>query len=229
MLNGKVVVISGASSGIGRAAAYACLSHGAKLVLHHIGSEESCRDVVTMQKDMSASEVAFVSGDLREQSTAETIVQIAVDKFGSLDVLVSNAGICQFQDFLSVSQDMLKTHMDINYVGAFSLIQACAAQMKRQGRGGSIIAISSISALVGGGEQCHYTPTKAALLSLMQSCAVALGPYGIRCNAILPGTIQTAMNEADLQEPKKRAYMASRCSLRRRKINHNFQSRKSEC
>ncbi|MNM92666.1 3-oxoacyl-[acyl-carrier-protein] reductase FabG [compost metagenome] len=87
--------------------------------------------------------------------------------------------------------------------------------MKNQGRGGSIIAISSISALVGGAMQTHYTPTKAGLVSLMQSCAIALGPYGIRCNAVLPGTIETDINKEDLADPQKRHYMSSRVPLGR--------------
>jgi len=81
--------------------------------------------------------------------------------------------------------------------------------------GGSIIGISSISALVGGGEQTHYTPTKAGVLSLMQSCAVALGKYNIRCNALLPGTIRTQLNEEDMADPKKRTYMEGRIPLGR--------------
>lgn len=81
--------------------------------------------------------------------------------------------------------------------------------------GGSIIGISSISALVGGGLQTHYTPTKAGILSLMQSCAVALGKHGIRCNALLPGTIETQMNEADLSVEEKRRTMEGRIPLGR--------------
>lgn len=81
--------------------------------------------------------------------------------------------------------------------------------------GGSIIGISSISALVGGGQQTHYTPTKAGVLSLMQSCAVALGKYGIRCNALLPGTIRTQLNDEDMSDPVKREYMEGRIPLGR--------------
>lgn len=81
--------------------------------------------------------------------------------------------------------------------------------------GGSIIGISSISALVGGAGQTHYTPTKAGVLSLMQSCACALGKYGIRCNALLPGTIRTQLNDADMADPEKRAYMEGRIPLGR--------------
>ena len=82
-------------------------------------------------------------------------------------------------------------------------------------QGGSIIGISSISALVGGGLQTHYTPTKAGILSLMQSCAVALGKYNIRCNALLPGTIRTQLNEEDLADEGKRKYMEGRIPLGR--------------
>lgn len=81
--------------------------------------------------------------------------------------------------------------------------------------GGSIIGISSISALVGGGQQAHYTPTKAGILSLIQSCAVSLGKHRIRCNALLPGTIRTQMNEEDLSDEDKRRYMEGRVPLGR--------------
>lgn len=87
--------------------------------------------------------------------------------------------------------------------------------MVAQGHGGSIIGISSISALVGGSQQTHYTPTKAGILSLMQSCACALGKYNIRCNALLPGTIRTQLNEADLSNEEKRTYMEKRIPLGR--------------
>src|SRR5277367_3013102 len=87
--------------------------------------------------------------------------------------------------------------------------------MVKQGGGGSIIGMSSISALVGGGLQTHYTPTKAGVLSLMQSCAVALGKHGIRCNALLPGTIRTGLNEKDLADEEKRTYMEGRIPLLR--------------
>ncbi len=75
--------------------------------------------------------------------------------------------------------------------------------------------MSSISALVGGALQTHYTPTKAGVLSLMQSCAVALGKHGIRCNAVLPGTIETDINRRDLADPAKRDYMIARTPLGR--------------
>lgn len=95
-------------------------------------------------------------------------------------------------------------------------MQAAAQQMVKQDpKGGSIVAISSISALVGGAEQTHYTPTKAGVLSLMQSAACALGEYNIRCNALLPGTIRTQLNDEDMANPDKRRYMEGRIPLGR--------------
>jgi L-rhamnose 1-dehydrogenase len=105
--------------------------------------------------------------------------------------------------------------MRVNLHGAYFRAQAAANQMVRQGKGGAIIAVSSISALVGGEYQTHYTPTKAGLHSLMQSVAIALGRHGIRCNSVLPGTILTDINKGDLADPKKRAYMEERVPLGR--------------
>jgi L-rhamnose 1-dehydrogenase len=115
-----------------------------------------------------------------------------------------------------LSSDLFSKTVSINLSGAFYATQAAARQMAAQSpQGGSIIGISSISALVGGGQQTHYTPTKAGILSLMQSCAVALGKHKIRCNALLPGTIRTQLNEEDLKEESKRTYMEGRIPLGR--------------
>jgi L-rhamnose 1-dehydrogenase len=95
------------------------------------------------------------------------------------------------------------------------MVQAAANRMVAQGQGGAIIAVSSISALVGGEYQTHYTPTKAGVLSLMQSTAIALGRYGIRCNAVMPGTILTEINRDDLSDLDKRARMERRIPLGR--------------
>lgn len=105
--------------------------------------------------------------------------------------------------------------MRVNLHGAYFMVQAAANQMVRQGNGGSIVAVSSISALVGGEYQTHYTPTKAGVHSLMQSTAIALGKYGIRCNSVLPGTILTDINKDDLADQAKRQRMEARIPLGR--------------
>lgn len=123
-----------------------------------------------------------------------------------------------FQSNITRLEPSLLNHtISTNLSGAFYATQAAARQMAlaQSPPGGSIIGISSISALVGGAQQTHYTPTKAGVTSLMQSCAVALGKYNIRCNALLPGTIRTQLNDADMADPEKRSYMEGRIPLGR--------------
>jgi L-rhamnose 1-dehydrogenase len=167
----------------------AAAKNGANLVLHHLG-EATAADVAEVQDRVheAGGKTVAVGGDISSPATATAIVDAAVSTFGRIDVLVSNAGICPFHAFLDLPHDLWKRVQDVNLNGAFYAVQAVANQMATQvPQGGSIIAISSISAIMGGAEQTHYTPTKAAVKSLMESCAIALGPMGIRCNSVLPG------------------------------------------
>lgn len=116
----------------------------------------------------------------------------------------------------SITPELWNQTLTTNLTGAYNTIHAAATQLKNQSPpGGSIIGISSISALVGGAQQAHYTPTKAGITSLIQSCACALGKYNIRCNVLLPGTIKTQLNEKDLENEEKRKYMEGRIPLGR--------------
>jgi L-rhamnose 1-dehydrogenase len=157
----------------------------------------------------------LVEADVASPAAAQKLVDAALEAFGRVDVLAANAGICTFHAFLDLPAELLQRTMEVNLHGSFYVTQAVARQMRAQGQGGAIVATSSISALVGGGLQTHYTPTKAGVLSLMQSCAIALGPFGIRCNAVLPGTIATDLNKEDLASPEKLAYMRGRIPLGR--------------
>jgi L-rhamnose 1-dehydrogenase len=221
LLENKVVIVTGGSRGIGRAIAIECARQGADLVVNYWRPNDA-----SYHRDAAGAEVVeeigrlgrraiAVEGDVALPSTGPLLVDAAVRAFGKVDVLASNAGICPFHAFLDVSPEVLKNTMEVNLHGSFYVTQAAARQMKSQGHGGAIIATSSISALVGGGMQTHYTPTKAGVHSLMQSCAVALGPYGIRCNSVMPGTIETDLNREDLASPEKLAYMKGRIPLGR--------------
>ncbi|KAI4740635.1 NAD(P)-binding protein [Aureobasidium sp. EXF-12298] len=217
LLAGKVAAITGAVTGIGRAIALEYLRQGAAVAVNHYPDSKSEDQFKSMQSEAGAgAKLIAVPGDIAKPETGTDFVSKTVAEFGRLDVFVSNAGVCQFAEFLSLSPELLKSTVSINLEGAFFAVQAAARQMKEQSpQGGSIIGVSSISALVGGAGQTHYTPTKAGILSLMQSCACALGPYNIRCNALLPGTIRTQLNDEDLADPKKKEYMEGRIPLRR--------------
>ncbi|EAW11850.1 SDR family NAD(P)-dependent oxidoreductase [Aspergillus clavatus NRRL 1] len=232
---GKVAAITGGLTGIGRAIALDYLRHGAKVAVNHLGGPSDEPFLEALRRDVAeivgSEEGRFLSvaGDVTQPATGREFVEKTVEAFGRLDVFVSNAGVCKFEDFLEyaralpyllsapVDPPLLGHTVSTNLCGAFYATQAAARQMAKAQSppGGSIIGISSISALVGGGQQTHYTPTKAGVLSLMQSCAVALGQYGIRCNALLPGTIRTQLNDADMSDPAKRAYMEGRIPLGR--------------
>jgi L-rhamnose 1-dehydrogenase len=214
LLEGKTVLITGASRGIGAAVAVECARHGANVAINYAASPGAAEDVVAQIEALGQKAIA-VKGDVADPAAAPEFVKAAVDAFGGVDVFVSNAGICPFHSFLDMPVDVVDRTIKVNLNGAYYMTQAAANQMKNQGRGGAIIAISSISALVGGGMQTHYTPTKAGVHSLMQSCAIALGPYGIRCNSLLPGTILTDINKDDLADVAKRTYMEGRIPLGR--------------
>ena len=221
LLKNKVVIVTGGSRGIGRAIAVESARHGADVVINYWGENDAsygchaAAEKVVAEIALLGRGVNKVEGDVSDPATGQKLVDAALQAFGKVDVLVANAGICPFHAFLDVSTEVVKRTMEVNLHGAFFVTQAVARQMKRQGRGGAIVATSSISALVGGGMQTYYTPTKAGVHSLMQSCAIALGPYGIRCNSVMPGTIETDLNKEDLASPEKLAYMSGRIPLGR--------------
>jgi L-rhamnose 1-dehydrogenase len=213
LLKDKVVVVTGASRGIGRAIALGCAEHGADVAINFAGAGQAAASVVSEIEALGRRAIAL-QGDIAEPATATALVDAAVAAFGDIDVCVANAGICDFHAFLDMPAELLRRTLGVNFEGTFFVAQAAAQRMKAQGRGGAIIAISSISKLVGGEFQSHYTPTKAAQHSLMQSAAIALGRYGIRCNSVLPGTIVTDINRDDLT-PEKTAYFNRRIPLGR--------------
>jgi L-rhamnose 1-dehydrogenase len=221
LLENKVVIVTGGSRGIGRAIAVECARQGADVLVNYWGSNDASYGRGSAAAEVIAEiralgrRATLVEADVASPAAAQKLVDAALEAFGRVDVLAANAGICTFHAFLDLPAELLKRTMEVNLHGSFYVTQAVARQMRAQGQGGAIVATSSISALVGGGLQSHYTPTKAGVLSLMQSCAIALGPFGIRCNAVLPGTIATDLNKEDLASPEKLAYMRGRIPLGR--------------
>jgi L-rhamnose 1-dehydrogenase len=255
LLTGKSMAITGGVTGIGRAIALGYISHGANVVVNHLGDAKSSSQFQTMleeaaqtlsSKDEADMRLVEVPGDVGDPETGKKMVEEVVKRWERLDVFISNAGICEFKEFLEyvspisytphppaslyqnarntvdqstrnrITPTLWSQTLTTNLTGAFHTIQAAATQLSVQSPpGGSIIGISSISALVGGAQQAHYTPTKAGVLSLIQSAACALGKYNIRCNALLPGTIKTQLNEEDLKDEAKRRYMEGRIPLGR--------------
>lgn len=211
-LTDKVALVTGASRGIGRGVAVGLARAGADVAVnyHQPATAEFGRDNESDAKAVVEEIVALgrravaIVADVSDETQVASMVTNAVEELGGIDIVVNNAGICPFHDFLTMPTELLDRVFDTNLRGTYVVSQAAARVMVEQGRGGRIIAISSISALVGGAQQTHYTPTKAGMHSLMQSLAIALGPHGITCNSLLPGAILTDINAADLADPVKR-------------------------
>ena len=214
LLDGKRVAITGGSSGIGRATAIEAARQGADVAINYLGHDDGAASAVREIEALGRRAVA-IPGDVSDPATAGAFVAGAVAAIGGIDVFVSNAGICPFHAFLDMPGEILERTLRVNLHGAYYMVQAAANQMVAQGTGGAIVAVSSISALVGGEFQTHYTPTKAGVHSLMQSAAIALGKHGIRCNSVMPGTILTEINRDDLADADKRARMEQRIPLGR--------------
>ncbi|KAI1629078.1 peroxisomal 2,4-dienoyl-CoA reductase, auxiliary enzyme of fatty acid beta-oxidation [Exophiala viscosa] len=221
LLEGKVAAITGGLTGIGRAIAIEFARQGAKVAVNHLGqpAEEQhqrclCKEVGS-ENSHDEFPLYFYAGDISDPDVAEAFLASTAQHFGHLDIVVANAGVARFHDFLSTPDAFIQQHLQVNVCGTYYIVRAAGRIMKEQDTGGSIIGISSVSALTGSGGLVHYTPTKAAVLNLMQSSAVALGPYGIRCNALLPGTIKTRLNVDDLAQNDKQKEVEQRTCLKR--------------
>jgi NAD(P)-dependent dehydrogenase (short-subunit alcohol dehydrogenase family) len=192
-LAGKVAVITGAGSGMGRVAAQLFAAEGASVVVAEFaapGGEETVRLVSD-----AGGTASFVRADVSREEDARAMVEAAVDRYGRIDVLYNNAGIMPEADHSVVDTDVdvWDQVIAVNLRGVFLGCKYAIPQMVEQGSG-SIINVSSFVALLGCSvPQDAYTASKGAVLSLTRSLAVQFGPNGVRANAICPGPIETPL------------------------------------
>ncbi len=207
----RVVIVTGAARGIGRAIALGFGREGAKVVVADI-LEDQGKETARMVTELGGQGL-FVYVDVSNKDTVETMVQKTLETFGTIDVLVNNAGICPFHDFLTMPEDLWDRVLAVNLKGNFLCSQVVANVMVAKGIRGRIISVGSISSMVGGAQQAHYCASKAGINMLIASMAIALGQYGITCNAVLPGPIATEINREDLTS-QKREYFRQRTPIK---------------
>jgi len=212
-LKDKVVIVTGAARGIGQAIALRCVQEGARVVIADVRDEQG--QATAHEIEQLGGQAMFVHCDVSRKPEVEALVQKTVEAWGRVDVLVNDAGICPFWDFTTMPEEIWDQTLDVNLKGTFLCSQAVSKVMIEKGIKGRIINIGSISSIVGGERQAHYCSTKAGINLLTASMAIALGPHGINCNAILPGPVETDINRADLAQPEKREYFIRRTPLRR--------------
>jgi 3-oxoacyl-[acyl-carrier protein] reductase len=193
-LSGRVAIVTGASRGIGRAAAESLLKAGCSVVLNARASNEASASFAELEKAYP-DRVTVVYGSVADSATATALVQGAMSRHKRLDILVNNAGILRDKLIGMISDAEIEELFDVNVIGLIKITQLAARLMSRR-KSGSIINISSIVGRRGNSGQTVYSATKAAVIGATFSAAKELAPMNIRVNAVAPGLIQTSMIEA---------------------------------
>jgi NAD(P)-dependent dehydrogenase (short-subunit alcohol dehydrogenase family) len=188
--SGKVVVITGAARGIGKACAERFLNDGARVVISDVDAVALAQTASELGKP---DDLRAVEADVAKRADVDRLVATAVKEFGRLDVMVNNAGVARNQDFLEIAESDFDEVIGINLKGAFFGVQAAARQMIAQGGGGVVVNMSSVNALLAIPSLATYAISKGGMKQLTSVAAVALAPYRIRVVAVGPGTILTDM------------------------------------
>ena len=210
-LENKSAIITGGAQGIGLAVARRFLDDGARVVIAD-KDEDTGNEAISTLGELGA--VRFIHCDVGDRLSVRNLVAATVDAFGQIDILVNNAGIVHADGFLDLAEEDFDRVIRTNLKGAFLVGQAVAKRMVKQiadgGDIGTIINLSSINAVVAIADQVPYCVSKGGVSQLTKVMSLALAPYGIRVNAIGPGSIQTAMMMSVVDDDNARQRVLSR-------------------
>ena len=205
-LVGKTAVVTGSGRGLGKAIALKLAQMGANIVLNDIVVSDSV-DATAEEFKAAGFNVVVTKGDVRSSDDVKEMVKAAVDTFGSLDILINNAGITKDKPMLLMSEEDWDIVLDINLKGAFLCTKAAGKVMLKQ-KYGRIVNIASVAGQYGNKGQANYSASKAGLIGLTKTTAKELGAKGITCNAVAPGLIHSKMTEV-LPEDVKQNYLSN--------------------
>ncbi len=211
---GKKALVTGGSRGIGRAIALGLARQGADVCITYATHDDEAQSFVREVEGMGRHGYMFRI-DQSKVGEVPKLLNFIQSEMGTPDILVNNAGICPFRDFFDIDTKLFEKVMSVNVESHFFITQGVARMMIQAGIKGRILFISSISAIVGGEYQTHYTITKSGLNGLVHSLAIVLGRHGILVNSLEPGTILTDINAEDLSDREKRHYMEQRTAVKR--------------
>jgi len=186
----RVALVTGSSRGIGRAIAVKLAADGCHVVVNYPSEQDGPADTLAAIR-AKGGEATAIRADISQVSQINDMFAAVKSDLGRLDILVNNAGVSTFEPFFDITEAIWDHMHSVNLRGAFFCSQQAARLMIERGEGGRIVSISSISAHVGGVMEVAYCPTKSGIRSLMHSLCLVLGPHGITCNSVSPGTIST--------------------------------------
>ena len=191
LLEGKTAIITGASRGIGKGIALTFAKQGANIGFTYLSSEEKAK---ALEEELSAFGIQAkgFKSDASKFEAAQDLADKVMETFGSIDVLVNNAGITKDNLLMRMSEEDFDTVMEVNMKSIFNLTKAVLRPMLKQ-RSGSIINMSSVVGVKGNAGQANYSASKAGIIGFSKSTALELGSRNIRCNVIAPGFIETEM------------------------------------
>ncbi len=210
----QTVIITGAARGIGFGIAQCFAAKKAHVVIADMNEEEA-RKAAEKIREQDATDAVGIACDVTRTEQVDDMIAATVKRFGRVDVLVNNAGICPFVNVMDMTPDVWKKTLDINLTGAFYCTQVVARHMIERGGGGRVVFITSLSENVTGPNQVDYGASKAGMRMAMRGFATALGEHGITCNAVAPGMILTDMTRHHWEKPEPAAFIKKRVPMGR--------------
>lgn len=191
---GKTAVVTGASRGIGREVALLLAREGANVAVNYSGSQERAQQVVQEIEAMGSKAIA-VQADVTSADSVKNLMDQTLETFGSIDLLVNNAGITKDNLLMRMKEDEWDAVIDTNLKGVFLCTKAVSRQMMKQ-RAGRIVNMASVVGIAGNPGQANYVAAKAGVIGLTKTTAKELASRGITVNAVAPGFITTDMTDA---------------------------------
>jgi glucose 1-dehydrogenase len=210
-LKNQKALVTGASSGIGEACAIALGAAGAAVVVNYVSSPEDAEPVVAVIRQNGGEAVA-IKADVSRENEVQTMFAEMIERFGTIDILINNAGLQRDSAFQEMTLDQWNTVISVNLTGQFLCAREAVREFLRRGvvpsvsaAAGKIICMSSVHEVIPWGGHVNYAASKGGIMQLMKSMAQELAPKKIRVNSIAPGAIKTPINRAAWETPEAEA------------------------
>jgi glucose 1-dehydrogenase len=212
-LKGKVALITGAAQGIGESCAKEFVAEGASVVLADVNVERGSMVAEKIRQDGNSA--IFVPCNISQKAQVDALVKAAVDQYGTIDIVVNNAGVNHSADFFQISEADWDWVISVDLKGTFMVSQAAAQVMVEQNKPGVIVNLSSVMAQLALADQIPYCAAKGGVTQMTKAMALALVDKGIRVNAVAPGPVMTDLMQRVVHNEEKHRQLMDRLPIGR--------------